>query len=119
MMTDAEDVVNEILRTTSPGFKQASLKRVSDAPENRAKPEAQSPDLSYVRSKLGQESPASDSPGAADAGNVILRIMGTTAADTDAKTPRDTRIVKIENDEGQKTRTVLDVTGKKQIGASS
>ena len=119
-MADSDDIVNEILRKTRPGFTKASSKPKSDAMENRAKPEAQSPDLAYMRAKLGSTiSPSDGSASSIDAGDLILNVMAPKNTDSGTKRLRDTRIVKIENDEGDKTRAVFDITGKKKIGEAS
>lgn len=117
-MANSDDIVNEILRKTRPGFKKASSKPKSDAMENRARPEAQSPDLAHVRAELGNTISPSDSS-ATDAGDLILNIMAPKNAASGTKQLRETRIVKIENDEGDKTRAVFDITGKKKIGEAS
>ncbi len=119
-MADSDEIVNEILRKAKPGFKKATSRPKADAMENRAKPQAESRDLSYVRAKFATaRSKADASVPVSDAGDVILNIMGSQRADSSPEEPSDTRIVKIENDEGDKTRAVLDVTGKKKIGEAS
>ena len=118
-MSDSDEIVNEILRKAKPGFRKASSRPKADAVASRAKAQGQSRDLSYVRAKLAPKVKADAGVSPADAGDVILNIMGSKRATLAPTEQSDTRIVKIENDEGQKTRAVLDVTGKKKIGEAS
>lgn len=119
-MADSDEIVNEILRKTKPGFTKATSKPKADALENRATPHAQSRDLSYMLAKFATPRSKSDATvPSADAGDVILNIMGSNRADSSPGEQNDTRIVKIQNEEGDKTRAVLDVTGKKKIGEAS
>jgi hypothetical protein len=118
-MSDSDEIVNEILEKTKPGFRKAASRLKEDAVKSRAKAQGQSRDLSYVRAKLAPKAKADATVPQPDAGDVILDIMGSKGSTFAPIDHRDTRIVKIENDEGQKTRAVLDVTGKKKIGEAS
>ena len=118
-MIGSDETVNEILKKSKPGFRKAKSSLQTDAVTSRAKAQDQSRDLSYVRAKLAPQATADDAVSPLDAGDVILNIMGSKRAILAPTQQSDTRIVKIENDEGQKTRAVLDVTGKKKIGEAS
>lgn len=118
-MANSDDIVNEILKKAKPGFRKAKRSLKADAVTSRAKAQGQSRDLSYVRAKLAPKAEADTAVSAPDAGDVILNIMGSKRGTLAPTEQSDTRIVKIENDEGQKTRAVLDVTGKKKIGEAS
>jgi hypothetical protein len=118
-MADSDDIVNEILRASRPGFQRAKEKTASDTPEPRATAQAQSPDLSYLLRKVEGHGRASDAGASPDVADVIVRAMGGGQTADTIQAPHETQIVKIENDAGEKTRGVFDITGKIQIGGAS
>ena len=121
-----DDVINEVLKNSKPGFRRAKAKAVADAPRTRAKPEASTPDIAKTRGKKPSYGSRADFVGsekrdASDVGDLVLQHFGSTSTNDDEESPgaADVRIVKVENTRGQKTRAVLDVAGKKKIGEAS